>query len=199
MCTSEQTTLTLSQATESVQELVSRFKIGRGAFDFNVDKARIFRDEIQAKLIEISRSGVDIWDQNYRPMPGTRPQKYEVRYCAAFEQQVQSLLEAALSSLRGGVYTLIIDSKGYGAIHNQKFSKPLTGNYQADLVGNRTRRIWDDMTGQRGAKNTQPMLVQTYARDTGEILSEINMPIMIEGRHWGSVRVGCESAVLLEG
>ena len=199
MCSSEQTTLTLSQATESVQELVSRFKIGRGAFDFNVDKARIFRDEIQAKLIEISRSGVDIWDQNYRPMPGTRPQKYEVRYCAAFEQQVQSLLEAALSSLRGGVYTLIIDSKGYGAIHNQKFSKPLTGNYQSDLVGNRTRRIWDDMTGQRGAKNTQPMLVQTYARDTGEILSEINMPIMIEGRHWGSVRVGCESAVLLEG
>ena len=55
------------------------------------------------------------------------------------------------------------------------------------------------MTGQRGAKNTQPLLVQTYARDTGEILSEINMPVMIGGRHWGTVRVGCESAVLLEG
>lgn len=199
MKTSEQTTQMLSQATESVQELVSRFKIGRGAFDFNVDKARQFRDAIQNKLAELAARGIDIWDQNYRPMPNTNPQKYEVSYCSSFEQQVQPLLEQGLSSLRGGVYALIIDAKGYGAIHNQKFSKPLTGNYQNDLVGNRTRRIWDDVTGQRGAKNTQPLLVQTYARDTGEILSEINMPIMVGGRHWGAVRVGCESSVLLEG
>ncbi|WP_306604329.1 methyl-accepting chemotaxis protein [Azonexus sp.] len=199
MHASEQTTLMLSQATESVQELVSRFKIGRGAFDFNVDKARLFRDAVQAKLLELSGNHVDVWDQNYRPMPNTNPQKYEVGYCRVFEQQMQPLLENALSSLRGGVYALIVDTKAYGAIHNQKFSRPLTGNYQNDLVGNRTRRIWDDVTGQRGAKNTQPMLVQTYARDTGEILSEINMPIIVNGRHWGAVRVGCESSVLLEG
>ena len=195
---SGQTTEMLSKATESVQELVSRFKIGRGAFDENVDKARLFRDQIQDKLAALAASGVDIWDQNYRPQPNTSPQKYEVSYCAAFEQQVQPIFESALASLRGGVYALIVDSRGYGAIHNQKYSRPLTGNYQADLVGNRTRRIWDDVTGQRGAKNTQPLLVQTYARDTGEILSEINMPVIVGGRHWGTVRVGCESAVLLE-
>ena len=199
MKASEETTQMLSQATESVQELVSRFKIGRGAFDFNVDKARLFRDTVQDKLAEMAGRGINIWDQNYQPQPNTNPQKFQVSYCSAFEQQMQPLLESALTSLRGGVYALMIDTRGYGAIHNQKFSKPLTGNYQNDLVGNRTRRIWDDVTGQRGAKNTQPMLVQTYARDTGEILSEINMPIMVGGRHWGAVRVGCESTVLLEG
>ena len=199
MRASEQSTLTLSQATESVQELVSRFKIGRGSFDFNVDQARAFRDAVQKRLNEIAGRGVDIWDQNYRPQPKTNPQKYEVSYCPAFEQQLQPLLEDALSSLRGGAYALVIDVKGYGAIHNQKFSRPLTGNYQNDLVGNRTRRIWDDATGQRAARNTQPVLVQTYARDTGEIFSEINMPIMVNDRHWGAVRVGCESAALLEG
>ena len=199
MKASEETTQMLSQATESVQELVSRFKIGRGAFDFNVDKARLFRDTVQDRLAELAGRGINIWDQNYQPEPNTNPQKFQVSYCSAFEQQMQPLLESALASLRGGVYALMIDTRGYGAIHNQKFSKPLTGNYQNDLVGNRTRRIWDDVTGQRGAKNTQPMLVQTYARDTGEILSEINMPIIVGGRHWGAVRVGCESAVLLEG
>ena len=199
MKASEETTQMLSQATESVQELVSRFKIGRGAFDFNVDKARLFRDTVQDRLAELAGRGINIWDQNYQPQPNTNPQKFQVSYCSAFEQQMQPLLESALASLRGGVYALMIDTRGYGAIHNQKFSKPLTGNYQNDLVGNRTRRIWDDVTGQRGAKNTQPMLVQTYARDTGEILSEINMPIIVGGRHWGAVRVGCESAVLLEG
>src|SRR5574343_401393 len=129
-----------------------------------------------------------------------RPSISATRFRTAWPtwQRVEPLLETALGKLKGGVYTRIIDARGYSAIHNQKYSRPLTGNYENDLVGNRTRRIWDDVTGQRGAKNTLPLLVQTYARDTGEILSEINMPITIGGRHWGSIRVGCESTVLLE-
>jgi methyl-accepting chemotaxis protein len=199
MQASEQTTQALSQATESVQELVSRFKIGRGAFDYNVDQARRYRDLLQDALANLAQQGVNIWDQDYRPIPNTDPQKFLVSYIQVFERDIQPIAEDALSRLRGGVYALVVDSRGYGAIHNLKYSQPLTGRYEVDLVGNRTRRIWNDVTGQRGAKNQLPLLVQTYARDTGEILSEINMPIMVGGRHWGTVRVGCESAVLLEG
>jgi methyl-accepting chemotaxis protein len=199
MDSSEKTTHTLSTATESVQELVSRFKIGRGAFDFNVEQAQRFQTAVCAKLEELARSGVDIWDRRYRPIAGTRPQKYEVGYLNAFEQHLQPILDRCLGELKGGMYAIIIDGEGYAPIHNGKFSKPLTGDYEADLVGNRTRRIWDDPTGQRSAKNTLPLLLQTYARDTGEILSEIDMPIMIGGRQWGNVRVGCESRVLMEG
>lgn len=199
MKSSETSTLTLSRATESVQELVSRFKIGRGSFDFNVDQARRMLEKLQDKMSLLAKQGVDIWDQNYRPIAKTSPQKYDVSYAAAFEREIQPLAEEALANLKGGVYALMIDLRGYGAIHNLKYSKPLTGNYDTDLVGNRTRRIWDDPTGQRAAKNTQPLLLQTYARDTGEVLSEINLPIMVDGRHWGGLRVGCESSVLLDG
>ncbi|MCX7173088.1 MAG: methyl-accepting chemotaxis protein [Proteobacteria bacterium] len=198
MQTSEKSAVTLATATEGVQELVSRFKIGDGAFDFNVEQAHYFRDSVVEKLGDLSKSGVDIWDQNYKPIPRTNPQKYDVSYVKAFEQHLQPILEKYLSVLKGGAYTLIIDNKGYAAIHNTKVSKPLTGDYNADLVGNRTRRVWDDPTGQRGAKNTQPLLLQTYARDTGEILSELNMPILIGGRYWGNIRVGCDSNVLME-
>ena len=199
MKSSETSTLTLSRATESVQELVSRFKIGRGSFDFNVDQARKMLDKLQDRLSVLAKQGVDIWDQNYRPIAKTNPQKYDVSYAAVFEREIQPLAEEALANLKGGVYALMIDLRGYGAIHNLKYSKPLTGNYDTDLVGNRTRRIWDDQTGQRAAKNTRPLLLQTYARDTGEVLSEINLPIMVDGRHWGGLRVGCESSVLLDG
>jgi methyl-accepting chemotaxis protein len=199
MQSSEQTTQALSQATESVQELVSRFKIGRGAFDYNVDQARRYRDLLQDALANLERQGANIWDQDYRPIPNTDPQKYSVSYIQAFEREIQPIAEDALTRLRGGVYALVVDNRGYGAIHNLKYSQPLTGRYEVDLVGNRTRRIWNDVTGQRGAKNLLPLLVQTYARDTGEILSEINMPIMVNNRHWGTVRVGCDSSVLLEG
>lgn len=198
MKSSEKSTQMLSQATESVQELVSRFKIGRGAFDFNVDQARKTLVLLEEALSAMAKRGVNIWDQSYRPISQTNPQKYEVSYTRNFESEIQQLTEQALSSMKGGVYFLLIDNKGYSTIHNLKFSKPLTGNYEADLVGNRTRRIWDDPTGQRAAKNTQPLLLQTYARDTGEVLSEINLPIIVDGRHWGGLRVGCESSVLLE-
>jgi methyl-accepting chemotaxis protein len=198
MQSSEKSTHLLSKATESVQELVSRFKIGRGAFDFNVDQARKTLHVLEDTLSAMGKRGVDIWDQNYRPMPQTNPQKYDVSYSRNFESEIQQLTEQALVGMQGGVYFLLIDNKGYSAIHNLKFSKSLTGNYENDLVGNRTRRIWDDPTGQRAAKNTQPLLLQTYARDTGEVLSEINLPIMVDGRHWGNIRVGCDSNVLLE-
>ena len=198
MQSSEESAVTLADATEAVQELVSRFKIGQGAFDFNVEETHRYRDDVVRELTALANSGVDIWDQNYKPIPHTNPQKYEVNYVKSFEQRIQPVLESHLATLKGGAYTLIIDNKGYAAIHNTKVSKPLTGDYQADLVGNRTRRIWDDPTGQRAAKNTSPLLLQTYLRDTGEILSELNMPIEIAGRFWGNVRVGCNSNVLME-
>jgi methyl-accepting chemotaxis protein len=198
MQSSQQSTATLAKATESVQELTSRFKIGRGTFDYNVECARKYRDAVQDQLAGLLNRGVDIWDRDYRPIAGTDPQKYEVAYLRAFEQEVQRILEDYLALLKGGIYTLVVDTQGYGPIHNLKFSKPLTGIYETDLVGNRTRRIWSDPTGQRAGRNTEPLLVQTYARDTGEILSEINLPIVVGGRVWGNVRVGVDSFELLK-
>ena len=198
MASSQQSTVGLSQATESVQELVSRFKIGRGAFDHNVDEGHVYRDAIQTRLTELQRRGVNIWDQNYVPIPGTDPQKFNVSYVGDFEREIQPILETEVAKMKGGIYCIIIDTRGYCALHNLKFSKPLTGDYQTDFIGNRTRRIWTDPTGQRAAKNTEPLLLQTYARDTGEILSEMNMPIVVEGRIWGNIRIGIDSKVLLE-
>ena len=198
MSDSERCTLGLSKATERVQELVSRFKIGIGAFDFNVEQARLFRDAIADKLTELGKCGINIWDHHYLPVAHTNPQKFDISYLSAFTSEIQPLMEKSLTSLKGGIYTIITDTQGYVALHNQVFSRPLTGDYQKDFVDNRTRRIWSDHTGQRAAKNTQPLLLQTYSRDTGEVLSEINMPIQLGGRQWGNIRIGCNSNVLME-
>lgn len=197
MLSSEKSTVTLVRATESVQELVSRFKIGIGTFDDNVECARDFRNEVETILAQLAQSGANVWDQNYIALQGTNPQKYHVSYLSAVEKHLQPVLENYLERLKGGVYTLVTDTSGYGPIHNRKYSQPLTGDYQQDLVGNRTKRIWTDPTGQRAAHNTLPLLLQTYARDTGEILSEFNLPIRVSNKIWGNVRVGVNSDILL--
>lgn len=195
---SESSTFNLTESTEYVQKLVAGFKTGEGSFDFNVNVAKKFKIEIEEKLKEIYQEGVNIWDFDYKEVPNTNPKKYITSYVSHFEIVIQPLLEKALGNLKGGVYVLLIDKNGYGPIHNLKYSKPLTGNYEEDLVHNRVGRIWKDKTGKNAAINIKPLLVQTYARDTGEILSEINMPIFINKNYWGNIRVGCYSSILFD-
>lgn len=83
-----------------------------------------------------------------------------------------------------------MDSNGYAPAHNSVCSQPPTGDPATDLAKCRHKRIFNDPVGAKGAKNQKPSLFQTYVRDTGEILADLTMPIMINGRHWGGVRIG---------
>jgi len=199
MVESEERALVLSKATESVQELVSRFKIGKGAFDQAVDRTRLFRDRVQAQLEEIAGAGVDVFDRRYQPIPDTRPPKFRVGWGDEFGRRCQSVLEECLAAIPGCAFSVAVNTDGYLSAHNLKYSRPLTGDPAADLVGNRTCRKFDRPAELRAAKNTAAVLLQTYLRDTGEILCDVAMPIMVRGRHWGNVRVGVPAEALLAG
>ncbi len=195
---SEQRTADLSASTESVQELISRFTIGRGAFDAVVGRARQFRDQLQGVLAEMVREGIDVFDKRYVPFGNNKPQKYRVSWADEFTRRCQPLLESCLAAIPGGAYAVGVNIDGYLSCHNLKFSKALTGNDAADLVGNRCHRKFENPGELRAARNTQPMLLRTYLRDTGEILCDIAMPIEIDGRLWGNVRIGTTADALLD-
>jgi methyl-accepting chemotaxis protein len=198
MVDSEQRTATLSGSTEAVQELISRFTIGRGAFDAAVARTRQFRDEVQRELTEMARNGVDIFDKRYQPFGNHQPPKYRVAWDAEFTRRCQPLLEDCLNAIPGCAYAVGVNTDGYLSCHNLKFSKPLTGDPAKDLVGNRCHRKFANPGELRAASNTQPLLLRTYLRDTGEILCDIAMPIEIGGRLWGNVRVGTTADALLD-
>lgn len=40
-----------------------------------------------------------------------------------------------------------------------------------------------------------PFLLQTYRRDTGEIMHDISAPVMVKGRQWGGFRIGYKTEV----
>ena len=48
----------------------------------------------------------------------------------------------------------------------------------------------NDRTGLNAARNKSSYLLQTYQRDTGEFMNDISMPIYIQNKHWGAVRMG---------
>ncbi|HEY6898430.1 MAG TPA: methyl-accepting chemotaxis protein [Rhodocyclaceae bacterium] len=195
---SEARTADLANATEGVQELVSRFKIGRGAFDLAVDRTRVLRDKVQVQLNEMARGGTDVFDTRYQPIGTAKPQKYKVSWGDEFGRRCQGLLEECLASIPECSYAVSVNTDGYLSVHNLKYSKPLTGDDAVDLVNNRTCRKFENPGELRAARNTQPVLLRTYLRDTGEILCDIVMPININGRLWGNVRVGMSAESLLK-
>ena len=197
MSDSETRASALSEDTEAVQELVSRFKIGIGAFDLAVDKTRVMRDTLQAELTEMNREGIDVFDRNYQPFGNTVPTKFKLAWSDEFVRRCQKYLDITLNAIPDCNYAVAVNTDGYLSAHNAKFSKPLTGDNAVDLVGNRCYRKFDTPGELEAAQNTSPLLVRTYIRDTGEVLCYLAMPIHIGGRHWGNVRVGCSVEALL--
>jgi len=137
-----------------------------------------------------------VFDQAYKPIAGSNPPRFTTSYDKAVEGDLQAIFDSVLTRLPGCVYALAVDNRGYAPTHNSKFSQPANGVYEHDLAFTRNKRIFDDPVGKNLASNQKPFLFQTYMRDTGEVINDLSMPIMLDGRHWGAVRVGFDSARL---
>ena len=197
MTRSAQSSQDLSRAAEQVQTLIGRFTVGQGDLDANIQLAGRIRDQVQSRIEAILRTGVNVFDQQYKPVPGSKPPKYSTSWDRPFEQALQPLFDELAKGAVGGKFSLAVDTNGYGATHNSWYSKPATGDAAIDLVNSRDKRIFNDPAGLRAARNTQRFLLQTYARDTGEIMTELDVPIMVDGRHWGGLRLGFDASTML--
>lgn len=125
----------------------------------------------------------------YMPIPGTNPVQYETGFVHYTDEHFPVVQEPLLERL-GVAYAIGIDRRGYIPTHNVQSSKPPTGDYEHDLKFCRNRRIYEDTTGQRCGTHEQTLLLQTYKRDTGEIMHDLSVPIYVGGKHWGGFRVG---------
>jgi len=135
-------------------------------------------------------SETQLFSQSYQPIAGTDPQKYHTCYDSYSDQVFPAVQEELLQKNAQILYAGAVDKQGYFPTHNRKYSQPLTGDKAHDLIHNRTKRIFADRTGSRCGSHTQRMLLQTYKRDTGEILHDLSVPVYVNGRHWGGFRVG---------
>lgn len=194
---SAQSSKDVAEAAEKVQAMIGRFTVGQGALDQTITQVCQYRDRIAEKIEALIKRGVNVFDQNYQAIPNTTPQKYKTSYNQYFVQEIQPLYDELAKLAMGGRFSLAVDTSGYGPTHNSWYSKPLTGEKAVDLVNSRDQRIFNDPAGLRAARNTERFLLQTYLRDTGEIMTEIDVPIFVDGRHWGGLRLGFDGAEIL--
>jgi methyl-accepting chemotaxis protein len=199
METSGKTVQDLTGITEKMQEMVAQYRTGQGILDRVIPLVRRERDHIQDTLHLISKKGINVFDENYKSIPNTNPQKFICAYTDAIIKELQAFVDKTLKEIPGCIYAIPVDRKGYLAVHHSHVSKPMTGEYEVDLLQSRNKRFFfSSQCDIRRATSTAPMLFQTYMRDTGEVMNDLSMPITVNGRHWGGLIVGLKPESLTE-
>jgi len=199
MESSGQTVRGLNEITEKMQEMVSQYKTGQGLLDQIIHKARCHRDHMQQSLNAMKQKGIDIFDHNYKPIANTNPQKFTAAFTDAVAKMLQSYCDTILKDIPGSIYALPVDMNGYLPTHHSHVAQPMTGNYERDLLQSRDKRIYfNNQTEIRRATNKAPMLLQTYMRDTGEVINDLSMPIQVDGRHWGAFILGLNPEIFAD-
>ena len=184
---------TFSEVVEQIYSSVGKFSVGNYH-----DTVKSYIRDIESQVLDAIEKGLqdrsitidNLFDRNYIPVPNSSPQKFTTRFDTFFDRVISPFQEMIVNRDPKVMYAICIDNNGYCPCHNLRFSKPLTGNLETDRNNNRTKRIFDDHTGIRCARNTEGFLLQTYRRDTGEILNDMSKPLVINNRHWGGIRVG---------
>ena len=183
----------LTRVAEQIFSTVGKFNVGN-----RHDEMKRLSAELRDSFTAVVEKGIaagkismsDLFDRNYRPIPNTSPQKYTTAFDSFFDQYIAPVQEEILGRKGTLFFAICVDDHGYVACHNLRYSKPLTGDPEVDKVNNRTKRIFDDKTGLKAAQNTEPFLLQTYMRDTGEVMNDISTPVVLNNRHWGAIRLG---------
>ncbi len=131
----------------------------------------------------------DAFDTGYEPIGSFDPPKYHTKYDSYLDKSILNLEDEFLLD-ESVVFAVAVDMNGYLPVHNSRFQKAITGDKAKDMVGNRTKRIFNDKVGIAAAKNTIKGFQQIYSRDTGEIMWDISSPIFVKGKQWGGFRIG---------
>jgi len=185
--------LVLTGVAEQIFATVGKFSVGN-RHDNMKTLARELRDRVEATLEKALSDGrismADLFDRNYKPIPNTSPQKFSTAFDRFFDSAVSALQEEVIGRDGNVFFAICVDDHGYCPCHNFRYSKPLTGDPDVDRMNNRTKRLFNDKTGLKAGQNKEPFLLQTYMRDTGEIMNDISTPIRVGNRYWGGVRIG---------
>lgn len=185
--------VTFGEVVEQIYSSVGKFSVGNY---HDIVKSYIREIEtlvlaaVDKELRDRTITIENLFDRSYVPVPNTSPQKFTSRFDTFFDKVISPFQEMIVNRDPKVLFAICVDNNGYCPCHNLRFSKPLTGDQEIDKNNNRTKRIFNDKTGLRCARNTDGFLLQTYRRDTGEILNDMSKPLFINNKHWGGIRIG---------
>jgi methyl-accepting chemotaxis protein len=151
--------------------------------------SQVFEDALKAGRISVA----DLFDETYQPIAGSSPQQYMTRFVDFTDRVLPEIQEPILQFSNKVAFCAAVDRNGFLPTHNNKYSQKQGKDAAWNNANCRNRRLFNDRTGLNAGRNTRPFLLQAYRRDMGGqfvLMKDISAPIMVQGRHWGGLRIG---------
>jgi methyl-accepting chemotaxis protein len=76
------------------------------------------------------------------------------------------------------------------ATNTSAFDHTPSGDSAVDTRKSCSKRLLNDRACIGCGSHEQPLLLQTYMRNSGELMHDLSLPIRVQGRHWGGLRLG---------
>ncbi|MFL0809684.1 MAG: hypothetical protein K6L76_04660 [Agarilytica sp.] len=157
-------------------------------------KAKEVSDAFENAIRTGQISESQMFDFNYKAVTGTNPTQYDTGFVSLCDRILPGIQEPLTSSdprIEGCVTT---DINGFIPRHiNRRHNRQKPDDPEWNTLHCRSQRIYNDITGDKAAKNTSPFLIQTYRLpyidNTFAMLKDCSSPVYVNGKHWGCVRL----------
>ena len=136
----------------------------------------------------------DFFGADLTAVEGTVPQQYMAPFTTLLDRVLPAIQEPVLAVDPRIQFCAAVTLAGYLPTHNRKYSEPQRpGDVAWNTAHCRNRRVFTDRSGLAAARSTREFLLQSYSRDMGDgrliRMKEADAPILVNGRHWGAVRL----------
>ena len=135
-------------------------------------------------------SEADIFDIDYKLMPGTNPAQYEVRFCDFADEHIRPILDRLMREQPRLIAAAITDINGYLPTHISERSQPQSADPEWNAQYCRNRRNFIDDVTRRAIASEKPAMLATYGMDLGNgrylPVKNVFVPLFFGGRRWGN-------------
>lgn len=194
----EQSDVMKNDNNESLKRL-SQFRLQDSALEPFVEELLKRTDTMKQALTELMDDGIDIFKRDYTPITGSKMNRHEVSWGDAFRNKLQSTIDRwhHEEGIKGVLYWLPTDDRGYLPINKTETSKPETGDLKVDMVYSRNKLFSVaskfDLDNINSCKHVG---MGSFVIPGGQVVISLFIPIDINGRRWGTLGLGVLPQVL---
>jgi methyl-accepting chemotaxis protein len=147
--------------------------------------AQAIEQGIEGELVSID----DVFDRDYRLIPGTKPAQYDSRFCKFADAHVRPILDRFKLSDTRVIGSAITDVNGYLPTHLSERSLPQGSDPVWNDANCRNKRIFMDETTRNAVLSERPAMLATYRMELGDRfvpVKNVFVPLWVKGRRWGN-------------
>jgi methyl-accepting chemotaxis protein len=211
--------LDLAEAAALEVEAILEEGVQQGRFPLNALLAPEYRELRGAEALALGR----LFELDPRT-PSFDPAKYGTSYDAAIDEELCQVLDRHADSNPILTAICVLDNNAFHIGYSRAGRAAITGSREIDRASNRIKRIFDDRTSlrcarvgldgadspssvliptmlesrenRRTAKTRRPYLLQSYARDTGEVFNDLSVALYVQDRHYGALSIAYHAHVV---